>query len=138
MSNNFWGDLSNIEKTKNPLNILKEQSGYLLSATNNLIYAELRNRNRDPFSTDPNCEFITVYSLKSKMMDKYEFQLFTLYYDVVFYPMYIEVDSNIREKLRLDEYHMVKNEGEFLELLKKILDNEFTKSVISSLYVMSK
>ncbi|MGX1373443.1 hypothetical protein RKD56_000523 [Priestia megaterium] len=138
MSNNLWGDLTDINEKKNPLDTLKEQSGYLLNATNNMIYTDLRSRQPQTYRGEPECEFAVVYSIKSKVMEKYEFQLFTLYHNITFYPMYFEADENLREILDLEEYHEVKNELEFTKLLKQILDNHYTKDIIASLYAMSK
>lgn len=139
MSENLWGDLKNIKQVKNPVDILKEQSGYLMDATDNMIYSDLKNReSRSNYIDEPESEFVTVYSIKSKMLEKYEFQLLTLYYDITFYPIHIELDENIQENLGENGYIKVNNEQEFLKILKKSLDNDFTKNVISSMYAMSK
>ncbi|HHT7166507.1 TPA: hypothetical protein ACTZ3T_002828 [Bacillus cereus] len=138
MSNNLWGDLKNLKSVNNPLDILKEQSGYLMDATDNIIYAEIRNRESKVFLGEPECEFVTIYSLKSKMLEKYEFELLTLFYGITFYPMTIELDENIAENLGIVGYVVVQNEQEFIDLLKKSLDNDLTKNIISSIYAMSK
>ena len=136
MGGNLWGDLNEIEEIRSPLDILKEQSGYLISATNSLLYTDLRRRT--PIFDEPDCEFATIFSIKSKMLEKYEFNLFTMFYNVVFYPMEIELDENIAEKMNIQGNYIVDNEQEFIKFLKLALGNKYTKNVLSAMYTMSK
>lgn len=142
MSKSLWGDLSSIDENHNPLDILKEQSGYLLDATNNIIYADIANRKPDIFSGDPESEFATIFSLRSKMMETYRFELFTLFYNITFFPLFVEIDENIAETLEVgfepNGFIKVENEEDFHKLLQHVLANNFTKKVITSLYAMSK
>ncbi|CRK80290.1 hypothetical protein [Neobacillus massiliamazoniensis] len=138
MGKNFWGDLSELEEKRNPLDILKEQSGYLLNATNNLIFADLKNREPIPLIGEPNKQFATIFSIRSKMMEKYVFELFTLFYNITFFPLIVELDENISEALNISTTLSINNEDEFHQLLEDVLGNSFTKNVIASLYSMSK
>lgn len=137
MSGNLWGDLSKISQKKNPLNVLKEQSGYLLDATDHIIYADSYTRAPNLYH-EPEKEFALEYSIRSKMMEKYKFELFTLFYDITFFPMEISIDENISESLGMNNEVIINNEQEFNEVIKLLLSSDFTKNVISSLYIMSK
>ncbi|AJH72086.1 hypothetical protein DJ86_661 [Bacillus cereus ATCC 4342] len=138
MSRNLWGDLSNLEEKRNPLDILKEQSGYLLDATNGLIYANIRNREPIGRLGEPEKEFATIFSIRSKMMENYSFEVFALFYNITFFPMTAEVDENLAEALGIDTIYNITDEEHFHSFLEKMLGNDFTQTVITSLYTMSK
>ncbi|MEX5519763.1 hypothetical protein [Bacillus cereus] len=138
MSKNLWGDLTNLEEKRNPLDILKEQSGYLLDATNSMIYADLYTREAQEVLGEPGRDFATKFSIKSKVMNRYEFELFTLFYNVTFFPFIAEIDENVSEALNMKSTITLENEEQFYEFLQMMLGNDHTKKVITSLYAMSK
>ncbi|HDR7661070.1 hypothetical protein [Bacillus toyonensis] len=138
MTKNYWGDLSNIEETRNPLDVLKEQSGYLLNATNNIIYSTVKQQSGVKSGVF-DAEFGTVFSIRSKKMERYSFEVFTLFHNVTFFPMYAYIDENIAETLNLGGNRVeIYDEVEFHQFLDDMLGNDHTKNVIASLYAMSK
>lgn len=134
MSKNLWGNLTSIKGDSNPLDILKEQSGYLLDATDNIIYTDLQTDEGILAEYD----FYTVFSIKSKFMDRYEFEVFSLHYDVTFFPVLVDLDENISNELSLKSDFEIKNNEDFYSFLEKVLGCNHTKKVIASLYSMSK
>lgn len=138
MTRNFWGNLSDLEDIMNPLDVLKEQSGYLMDMTNNVIFCDINNRHPFLELDEPDTQFCTVFSIMSKMLDQYEFQLFTIFYDVGFFPMKIELDENLSDFLGAGQLTTINNEQEFINFLNSSLNNDYTKRIIKSLYALSK
>ncbi|HIE8451728.1 TPA: hypothetical protein ACXPT9_000538 [Bacillus cereus] len=138
MTKNYWGDLSEIEEASNPLDVLKEQSGYLLSATNNIIFSTVKQQSGLEYGVFDS-EFSTVFSIRSKKMERYSFDVFTLLHNITFFPMYAYIDENIAETFNLNGNRVeIEDEVEFHQFLDDMLGNSHTKSVIASLYAMSK
>lgn len=138
MSGSLWGDLSNIDDYGNPLDILKEQSGYLLSLTNNIIYGDITTRDTRPDWLEPDYKFATTFKLRSKSMQNYDFELFTIYYDITFFPMTIMLEEGFAEAAGIPIENEFSKEKQFHDYLAMILSHNRTVKIIKSMYVLSK
>ncbi|MFD2571129.1 hypothetical protein ACFSUS_10820 [Spirosoma soli] len=120
---NLWPDFA-IETTKSPKAILKEQAGYLMAKTNNLLSADVQTgqNNQDSIVHD--------FYIVAPALNNYRFRVLTIVHEAIYYPLTVFWD-----KYNVD--FTAENQEEFIELLRKIFKDPSTIQVISSLLSQS-
>ncbi|GAB3963888.1 hypothetical protein GCM10028806_00560 [Spirosoma terrae] len=126
---NLWPDFA-IEKTKSPKAILKEQAGYLMEKTNNVLSAEIETSQSDG-------KIIHRFYIVAPAMDNYRYQIFTVTHGVIYYPVAVEWESPTSHWPIVEIEQTAQNEEEFIRILKEVFNNGETIRIISSLLSQS-
>jgi hypothetical protein len=173
----LWPDDIAVLDTKPPTTILKEQATLLGEKTKNIITAEVEqidhmniflthDENGKDMGKDIKIKFGYNFYIVAPALGNYRYELFSLYYDIEMYPLYIFPDEDIyiefhnnrakvhrsciphpqiRENLRnkfgknIEENCIIaESEEEFLDALKQIFNAQKTKKIIGSLLAQSK
>ena len=118
---NLWPDFP-VEAAKSPKAILREQAGYLMAKTNNILSAEIE----------------TLQSLKQLIthnfyvvapaINNYRYQLLSVAHSVFFYPLTIAANGYVYE---------IENQEDFINKLSEVFNQPDTVQVISSLLAQS-
>lgn len=149
--NSLWGNF-NLETIKTPSSILDEVIKDLKDMTQNIIYAELiSNSNTDTDVFDIlglGSEFTFRFLIKSKYMDNYSFEAFSIYHNVLPYPLNMKIDSEISNSIKGELTNLnkdiskafisINSEEEFLKILSFILQSKRMKEIINMLYTLAK
>lgn len=132
---NLWPDFA-IDKTKSPKTILKEQAGYLMARTNNVLSAAVETSH---YKENISHEFYVV----APALNNYRYRLFSVSHEVVgYYPVTIMTEVELQGEHE-DDIKIVynpakaKNEEEFMLLLSKVFKNPENVRIISSLLSQS-
>lgn len=139
MCDSFWPDFDTIE-FRSPKEILIEQANFLLKKTNDVIFASILeiDMSLNIFGDDIDADFGYKFLIRSKYMDRYRFEVFTIYHNIAIYPVTLKINNEVREELNFqDKFTEVNNEEEFKELLKIILNTGKIKTVVGSLLKLS-
>ena len=124
---NLWPDFA-IETTKSPKAILKEQAGYLMEKTNNVLSADVETSS---FRGDMIHKFYVV----APAMNNYRYEIFTAKHKIIsYYPVTISWESD--EPLWQAEAD-AEGEQEFIDLLRNTFSKPEITRVISSLLSQS-
>lgn len=132
---NLWPDFA-IEPLKSPRTILKEQAGYLMAKTNNVLSAAVEtNHYKERISH----EFYVV----APALNNYRYRLFSVSHEIVgYYPITITSEIVLYGE-HDDDTEIVynptkaKNEEEFMSLLSNVFKNPGNVRIISSLLSQS-
>ncbi|AUD04702.1 hypothetical protein [Spirosoma pollinicola] len=122
---NLWPDFP-VEVTKSPRAILKEQAGYLMAKTNNVLSADVE-------TVQGNGQIIHQFFVVAPALNNYRYRIFTVSHEVLFYPLVVtwnEVQGGLSEI-------KIENQQEFLSILSQIFKDTSTTRVISSLLSQS-
>ncbi|WP_040760586.1 hypothetical protein [Spirosoma panaciterrae] len=125
---NLWPDFA-IEPTKSPKAILKEQAGYLMAKTNNVLSADVDT------STYQN-NLIHKFYVVAPAMNNYRFEVFYIVHKIInFYPLsiywYPEENDPYKESIEIN------SDEELINALRKIFNAPTTVKIISSLLSQS-
>lgn len=133
---NLWPEFA-IDKTKSPKAILKEQAGYLMVKTNNVLSAEVET------IKSQRGIILHEFYIVAPAMNNYRYKLFAVKHEVIgYYPLTVETELDFRVD---DEYSIpafqkhdeAKNEEEFIRLLSTVFNNPENTQIISSLLSQS-
>ena len=119
---NLWPDFI-IEKIRNPKSILKEQAGFLMKKTNNLLSLEV--------ATHANVDKIYhSFIIVAPALNNYRFHLLNVTHAAeYYYPALIDIfDRNLIE---------AKDETHFIESIKQVFNDPKTIRVIENLLAQS-
>lgn len=119
---NLWPDFV-LEKTRSPKSILKEQAGYLMAKTNNILSAEVRTRQEQG-------RFYQSFYVVAPALNNYRYELFSLIHPATLYPLTI-TDNEFPVPASVD------NEEQLLESIADIFKQPKTIRIISSLVSQS-
>lgn len=147
----LWGDF-NLKEVKTPSSILDEVIKDLKTITKNFVYADLikstNNDFEDVLFPELNTEFKFKFLVKSKYMEKYSFEAFSIYHDIIPYPLKIKIDSEIKNSISdkleslnkdcKDLFISIDSEEEFLKILSFILQSRRMNEIINMLYSLAK
>lgn len=125
---NLWPDFA-IEATRSPKTILKEQAGYLMAKTKNVLSASVvTSQNNDKLTHD---FYVVAPALKN-----YRYKLFSVEQGVRLYPVSIQWDADdaIPWEWQQDP---IMNEAKLTETLQKIFTAQSTAEIITSLISQS-
>ena len=127
---------------RTPLAILREQASLLGDKTQNIVVAALE----EVSGVEPWCPrvlpFKYAFLLTCPALSHYRFRLFTIGYDIDMYPVYFDLDSDVRDELiektngkLLAPGNVIRasNEEDFTEVLKRIFSSKKTLRVIRAL-----
>lgn len=118
---NLWPDFA-IDPIKSPKAILKEQAGYLMSKTNNVLSAEVET------GKNKHGSILHDFFIVAPAISNYRYKVLTVMHNVLYYPVTIfwnEIDFVVRD------------EDEFLRYLRHIFNDPDTIQVVSSLLSQS-
>lgn len=138
---NLWPEFESFSDFKTPKEILEQQAKFLPKLSGEIIYAEIIDVSYDEYIVGEaeEGEFSYKFVLKSKFMDKYQFEIFTMSHDISIYPVRITLDSSTKQELGITtRYANAATEDQFIKLLSNILHSKRIKTVISSLIKLSK
>lgn len=129
-------DIGQLEPIQVPEKILRKQAFLLGEKTGNLIEAVVSD---SYFNESESTEFNYHFYIVAPTLDNYHFSLFKVSHDIALYPLTIEIDTEILSEIESSNVSgkiKIKNEEEFLEILKKILNAKKIKRVIRVLKSM--
>ena len=128
----LWGDIVT-EPVRTPLTILKEQGALLERKTNGVLTTEVRSSSGQQSNSIRHSFMIKASSLN------YAYMLFSLEYNLAspFPVNFIEFEPVGTGAFTKSNEKVAKNEGEFLELLKKIFQSPDTQRIIATLLTQS-
>ena len=122
---NLWPDFA-IEPTKSPKAILKEQAGYLMEKTNNVLSADI---NSSVYQGNSIHKFYIV----APAMNNYRYESFYIVHKIIdYYPLSVYWYPDVTEPGFRDSIE-VNNEKELINALRKIFNDSATIRIISSL-----
>jgi hypothetical protein len=131
---NLWPDFA-IEKTKSPKAILKEQAGYLMGKTNNVLSAEIETIH---YQGDIG-NIIHAFYVVAPEMNNYRYRLFGIKHKVIdYYPLVIDWEGwTLPWEHGQNGTKEVNNEKEFIDSLREIIQSPLTTRTISYLFAQS-
>ncbi|MCS4324026.1 hypothetical protein N1207_11000 [Bacillus subtilis] len=132
---NLWPEFS-ASSTKSAKEILEKQAEFLPEQTNNLLYAEIPAIDMDNF-TRYDYDLGYQFLIRSKLMDRYRFEMFSIYHNIVLYPVFVRLDRDIKTELDYEGSIHIHSEEEFVEFLRKVFSSSKVKNVIGSLMKLS-
>jgi N-glycosylase/DNA lyase len=141
---NLWPDFGEFANYNTPKEILEQQAKFLPKLTGEIIYAEIRDLTDGDIMFDQEisgADFSYKFLLKSKFMDKYQFEIMTIFHDISIYPINIRIEKLIKEEVTPDKPQRslkIASEEEFNKLLFDIFHSSRMKNVIGSLFKLSK
>ena len=118
IQDDLWGELPDIEKTKTPLAILKEQSELLSDKTKGLLIGEIKQQQKGE-------QFIYIMIIIVPTLNNYSYQLLQVTHKIGFYPLRLQ---ELRSKSTT-----CSSEEEFKQGLGDIFKSQETQNVISKL-----
>ena len=117
---NLWPDFA-IAPAKSPKSILKEQAGYLMAKTNNVLSAEVETLQYSD-------QIIHDFYIVAPAINNYRYNLLRVVHKVFFYPLEISGHGDSCE---------ARDEKEFISELSNMFNHPETKKIISSLLSQS-
>ena len=118
---NLWPDFA-VESLKSPKSILKEQAGFLMEKTNNILSAEVET------VQSPRGGIVHNFYVVAPAMNNYRYKILSIMHSVIYYPLSIVWSDG--------EYEDTSQE-EFIDSLSLIFNHQDTTRVISSLLSQS-
>jgi len=144
MTNNLWEDLTFLQEEKKlPIDILKDQSQYLLDATEGLLYFDIQEYNKVDRAYIDAYDFAYKCILKSNVLTQYGFRVLEIRHDTKIFPLELVVDDEILLDLSKSgvitgtSTHIYDNE-ELLLVISSIINSESIKNTMHTLYTLSK
>lgn len=134
---NLWPEFSE-DPSQSAKEILEKQAELLPGRTNNLLYAEISELNMNLEFHYDKYDLGYKFLIRSKLLDKYSYEMFSFYHNITLYPLQIKLDIDIRRELGIEGSIYMQNENEFKEFLRKVFATEKVNSVIGSLMKLSK
>ena len=137
----LWpSDLSTVDQ-RSPLTILKEQASLLGEKTQNIVIGVLEHHGMLGPLKVRNHPFKYRFVLTCPALNGYRFRLFSVGYCIYMYPVYFDLDSDLAEEINQDTHvelgengtFQASNEGEFIEILKRIFSSRKAVQVIRAL-----
>lgn len=124
---------------RGPLSILKEQAALLGEKTRNIVEGRVERMSKAMLVVSPhNLPFGYTFYLRAPSLG-YKYDLFSVFSDVEQYPIYIQVDDDIRKELSLSAKELQTNtENDFKSMLRRIFAARKTKELIQALVSRSK
>ncbi|MDU7927966.1 MAG: hypothetical protein E7J35_05365 [Veillonella sp.] len=147
----FWGDFTP-KVIQTPSAILNEIADELSTITNKFVYVEVKQFKENIYDefgfVIAGYKFSFSFTIKSKYMDNYSFNAFSIHHDIISYPVTIKIDSVIENSI-IEEIRsfynpngegelIVESEDEFKNLIKIILQSNKLREIINMLYSISK
>jgi hypothetical protein len=133
---NLWPAEFAVEKVRSPKTILKEQAGYLMEMTRNVLSADVHTSN---YKDTRIHSFVVV----APALNNYRYTLFSVSHGGLFYPSTIKFSEDVdfndpgKESLYNGYDCIVDSEDELVTEMKKIFNTSHTVRIISSLISQS-
>lgn len=130
------------EKISTPANLLEEYGKELGEKTKGVVKGVVRR-------VDWSAKNLFMYKfLLYAEKIKYSFELITISHDISFYPLYLNMDDDIKNELKMNPYPYmlggsnvsgikVDDEEFFNSILKSIFSSERTLKIVRSIYAQS-
>ncbi len=136
----FWPVNFEAANLKTPKEILEGQMAILPKLTKNLVYADLEELNEvQKIKILPN-GFQYSFVIRGNYLENYKFKVFSMSHDIIFYPVSVFLDNDIKTELEMSHLSMVErlhSEEEFTTFLKKVLKSKKVSTVIGSIIKLS-
>lgn len=139
----LWpSDISSKVEGSAPVTKLKQQASFLAEKTARIVTAEVSGAIID-VENETGGDFIFDFSIVCLAVGDYRYRLFRIRYDLDFYPLTVEVDQEIRERLPKEirqesDRVIVKLPDEFETVLEAIFADKKTRRIIDALLMQSK
>lgn len=140
-------DIANVT-AKAPVAILREQASLLGRKTRNIVEARVASTDPEPWM--PRDGFGYAFLIVAPALGHYTYELFKIAHDVHLYPVWIQVDRDMRDeidnRLRGQYLHandtafspfLVGDEAQFVEFLKSIFGTSKARQVINAILAQS-
>jgi hypothetical protein len=121
---NLWGELPKLDKTKTPVQILKEQAGQLTKLTNGVLVGAI-----DPVSST-HWEFGYMLSIRAPALNNYRYDVLLVTHSIALYPVAIR-NPGAASLIKCQ------TEADYIAGLEKILTSESVRKIISALLIQS-
>jgi hypothetical protein len=145
MAEDLWPEKLESEKIKPPVAILKEQASALAKKTRNLVEGKVYSEEGETLSYS--------FNLVAPALNNYRYRLFQMRHDIRMYPLYLNVELEIFKEIAETEYLKqqklydrglleppdltVRDEGQYISLLRAIFNANKTKQLISAMLAQS-
>ena len=139
--------LEDVKSVQTPMNYLDTLCGELYRLTNGKIIARVREYNQ-PFAAKENSTDFAMYTseyvfryemfITSKRTPGYYYKVFTMNYDVMFYPVELDVRSDIAKEIGMtDDKIYCQDDKEFRKTVDKIIGSKTMGIVLTNLAALN-
>lgn len=137
---NLWPESFKEHDVEAPKVIFEQQAKLLPKLTGDLVYAEVAELSASQSIHDGlRDDFCYGFYLKGKFLENYSFKVLSFSHDITFYPARLNIDSGIKEELRItDLFVNVESPVELESLLQKFFSSKRLSKVIGSIMKLSK
>ncbi len=150
---NLWKDLDSLTSDmKNPIDLIREQSNFLTDGTDGVFYfgdtilTKLGTYTRGVLGQECiESKFRYKIDICSQFLPEYSFNIFNFYYDITFYPLLMNVPSEIGEEIEIEgvfcnvdaadvrRYYKIESQEEFEEILCAIFNCEKLRTIMKNM-----
>lgn len=154
----LWGNLENItSEVRNPREIIESQASIFNNTEGNLAFIKVTSKKLttvgkkrfEEYGDDIQGDFVYSFELKSRYLDEYVYEVFTIYYGIKFYPICIQLSAGIESELETylqdfdnvdfgDHRYRIDNEEIFIEMLRKILTTNELGTIIRNINLLAR
>lgn len=137
---NLWPQSFKESDFEPPKSIFVEQAKLLPTLTGDLVYAEVAELSYERAHYDGmSGDFAYTFILTGKFLQKYSYRVLSFSHGISFYPVQLNINSEIRTELGIKEIHVKIGSPKEVELLlQKILTSNTVSQVIGAIMKMSK
>lgn len=136
----LWPDSFKIQDIKTPYEVLKAQAKELERLTDDYVsgdVSETENIIKIAFD-ELRKSFSYSFFINSRFVTSYQFRVFSFSYEIPFYPIFINLDSDISAELDCDIRINLENEEQLIDFLKRVFNSKKIYDIISSLMTLAK
>lgn len=135
---NLWPNFNELDEVETPKQILDEQGIWLSKGTNEVVYGVCKEL--DPTTTlgRRDSGFKLAFYICGKHLENYEYLVFTLHHDIIFYPLTLTLDGALASEMQKERQIKIEGQEEFNQLLRTIFNTKRIRSVLSAIISMSK
>ena len=123
-TNNLWGDLPELNTTKTPVQIVKEQASILTQMTKGVLVGEVKPANWTR-------EFNYILSIRAPALNNYSASILIFGHPIAMYPL------AIHDLVSTKSQSICSDEVAFVAALQKTLSSPEARKIISALIVQS-
>ncbi len=141
MTDDLWPDDLGAVTLRAPVQILRQQASLLGKKTRNVVEAKVHEA--QPRLTLGAKEGIAFsFEFSAPALGSYSYRLFSIQHAIDIYPLRMFLDDDVFRELFADRVHssvgvLVRNEDDFVVLLRRILAADKTKAIIRALLAQS-
>lgn len=136
----MWPNDFTVGINRSPKEIVDQQCSYLERATNAVVYANSYKSKPDPgilIMPGDNSKLWYRMDIRGKYLEDYYFRLISYCHGIELYPCDVMIEKSIADDIKKPTKCSVKNEDEFVELLKLVIGSERLRNIIGSMIKLS-